>query len=113
MLAENCAYSVESAVLNHLLFASVQLLTLATILLSAFITLLPPLAAVHHPVNVYPVLVAVGIVPAVEFLIPVYAPVCPFLTYNGLIPLRVPPFASASNVIFALFIVKFILFVPV
>ena len=48
----NWAYNVESAVLKNCLLALVQPLTEATTDLSAFITLLPPDAAVYHPVNV-------------------------------------------------------------
>ena len=100
----NCAYNVESAVICQFLFASVQPLTLACTVLSAAITFVPPLAAVHHPVNVYPVFVAVGNVPAVVFCAPVYTAVTPFFVYSGLVPLIVPLLLDTLNVIFALFI---------
>ena len=75
--------------------------TEATTVPSAFITFVPPLDDVNHPLNVYPVFVAVGIEPVVVLILPVYTAFNPYGTYNGVVPLIVPPLVVASKSILA------------
>ena len=100
VLSTKVAYNVLFAVINHLPSSSVQFITFGIIVPSAFIILIPD--CVLHPSNALPKRVAVGIIPGVEFLIPVNTPNSPFLTYNELDPTKVPPFALNNNL--ALFI---------
>ena len=87
-----CAYNVLFAVVAHAVAVLYPLTAVPVKLPSAFNILLPSLAAVYHPVNVYPVLVAVGAVAAVVPVFVVYNVVASFFAYSGLVPLNVPLF---------------------
>ena len=78
---------------------------------SAFNTFVVAAASLYHPVNVYPVLVAVGAVAAVVPVLVVYNVVSFFFAYNGVVPLTVPLFPL--NVIVAAVSLTYILLLHV
>ena len=62
---------VDVDVLIQRVEESVQLDTPVCTIFEESITSVPSVAAVYHPLNVYPSFVALGIVPAVVFVLPV------------------------------------------